>query len=135
MTTVPTKEQSRALSESQVAQIIDHTGITRVTKILIFAAALGYLFDTFDNAIVGYLMPLISKDFTISPAWKGLFLSLALWGGTVGMWCWGPVSEIKGRRFGFQGTVLSFALFTGLAALAWSPFSLGITRIIAGAGL
>ncbi len=135
MTTLPTQERSRTLSESQVAQIIDRTGITRVTKILVFAAALGYLFDVFDNAILGYLMPLISKDFTISPAWKGLFLSLALWGGTVGMWFWGPISEVKGRRLGFQGTLLSFALFTGFAALAWSSFSFGITRIIAGAGM
>ena len=130
-----TKEQSRTLSSNQVAQVIDRTGVTRVTKVLVFAAALGYLFDAFDNTMVGYLMPLISKDFVISPAWKGLLLSLALWGGTLGMWFWGPVSEAKGRRFGFQGTVLSFSLFTGLAALSWSPFTFGITRIIAGAGL
>jgi putative MFS transporter len=31
--------------------------------------------------------------------------------------------------------VLSFSFFTGLAALAWSSLSLGITRFIAGAGL
>jgi putative MFS transporter len=130
-----TKEHPRTLSGSQVAQVIDRTGVTPVTKVLVFAAALGYLFDAFDNTMVGYLMPLISKDFSISPVWKGLLLSLALWGGTLGMWFWGPVSEAKGRRFGFQGTVLSFSLFTGLAALSWSPFSFGITRIIAGAGL
>jgi putative MFS transporter len=93
------------------------------------------LFDAFDNTIVGYLMPLISKDFIITPATKGLLLSLALWGGVVGMWFWGPISETRGRRFGFQGTVLSFSIFTGFAALAWSPFSFGVTRVIAGAGL
>lgn len=128
-------QTSSTLSGKQVAQIIDRTGVTPVTKILVFAAALGYLFDAFDNTMVGYLMPLISKDFTINPVWKGFLLSLALWGGVVGMWFWGPVSEAKGRRFGFQGTVLSFSVFTGLAALSWSPLSFGITRVIAGAGL
>ena len=123
------------LSGHQVAQVIDTTGVTSVTKLLVFAAALGYLFDAFDNTIVGYLMPLISKDFIISPVWKGLLLSLGLWGGCVGMWFWGPVSEARGRRFGFQGTILSFSIFTGLAALSWSPFSFGFTRVIAGAGL
>jgi len=129
------KEQSQVMSGDQVGQVIDRTGVTSVTKVLVFAAALGYLFDAFDNTMVGYLMPLISKDFVITPAWKGLLLSLALWGGTLGMWFWGPISEAKGRRYGFQGTVLSFAMFTGLAALSWSPFSFGVTRFIAGAGL
>jgi putative MFS transporter len=130
-----TQEQTRTISGSQVAQVIDKTGITSTTKVLVFAAALGYLFDAFDNTMVGYLMPLISKDFVISPVSKGLILSLALWGGTLGMWFWGPISEAKGRRYGFQGTVLSFAFFTGLAALTWSPISFGVTRFIAGAGL
>ena len=130
-----TKGQPQIISGNQVAQIIDRTGVTPVTKVLVFAAALGYLFDAFDNNMVGYLMPLISKDFVISPEWKGVLFSLALWGGTVGMWFWGLLSETKGRRFGFQGTVLSFALFTGLAALCWSLFSFGVTRVVAGAGL
>jgi len=129
------KENSPFLPGTKVAEIIDRTGVTPVTKILVFAAALGYLFDAFDNTILGYLMPLISKEFTISPQWKGFILSLALWGGMVGMWFWGPVAEAKGRRFAFQGTVLSFSMFTGLAAFAWSSLTLGITRFIAGAGL
>jgi len=128
-------ENLSMLSGQQVAEVIDKTGVTRVTKILVFAAALGYLFDAFDNTILGYLMPLISKEFIISPQWKGFILSLALWGGMVGMWFWGPIAEAKGRRFAFQGTVLSFSMFTGLAALAWSSITLGITRFIAGAGL
>jgi MFS transporter, putative metabolite:H+ symporter len=126
---------SSMLSGKQVAQVIDKTGITKVTKILVVAAALGYLFDAFDNTLLGYLMPLISKEFIISPAWKGFILSLALWGGMLGMWFWGPFAEKKGRRPAFQGTVLSFSLFTGLASLAWSSLSLGFTRFIAGAGL
>jgi putative MFS transporter len=128
-------DDSPALSEAQVAKVIDRTGLTSVTRILVFAAALGYLFDGFDNTILGYLMPLISKEFAISPEWKGLILSLALWGGVLGMAVWGPVAETKGRRFAFQGTVLSFSLFTGMAAFAWTSLSLGITRFISGAGL
>jgi MFS transporter, putative metabolite:H+ symporter len=130
-----TREQSRTLTAKEVGQIIDRTGVTSTTKLLVFAAALGYLFDAFDQTMVGYLMPLISKEFIISPVWKGLLLSFAMWGGAAGMWFWGPISESKGRRFGFQGTVLSFSIFTGLAALSWSPLSFGVTRIIAGAGL
>jgi putative MFS transporter len=131
----PGSGNSSRLTGQQVALMIDKTGVTRVTKILVFAASLGYLFDAFDNTIVAYLMPLISKDFAISPAVKGIILSLALWGGMVGMCFWGPVSEAKGRKFGFQGTLLSFSLFTGFASLAWSWMVLGFMRFVAGAGL
>ena len=128
-------EKLPSLSEKQVAHVIDQTGVTKVTKMLIFAASLGYLFDAFDNTLLGYVMPLIAKEYTITSEMKGFILSLALWGGVVGMWFWGPIAEMKGRRIAFQGTVLTFSLFTGLAAATWNALSLGITRFITGAGL
>jgi len=127
--------RSPMLSGKQIGEVIDRTGVTQVTRILVVAASLGYLFDAFDNTMVGYLMPLISKDFIITPEWKGFLLSLGLWGGVLGMAFWGPVAEMKGRRFAFQGTVLSFSLFSGLAAATWSALSFGVTRFISGAGL
>jgi hypothetical protein len=39
------------LSGKQIGEIIDRTGVTQVTRILIVAASLGYLFDAFDNTI------------------------------------------------------------------------------------
>ena len=128
-------EVKPSLTEKQVAHVIDNTGVTKVTKLLVFAASLGYLFDAFDNTLLGYIMPLIAKEYVITSEMKGFILSLALWGGVVGMWFWGPVAEIKGRRVAFQGTVLSFSIFTGLAAATWNALSLGVTRFVTGAGL
>src|SRR5271157_6167749 len=123
---------SSKLSGKQVGQIIDRTGVTRITKVLVGAACLGYLFDAFDNTLLGQVMPYISRDFDISPAMKGIIFSLALWGGVLGMWFWGPVAETKGRRVAFQGTLLTFTLLSGLTALVRSPFQLGFARFLTG---
>ena len=101
------------ITERQVGAILDQVGTSPTLKMLIFAASLGYLFDAFDNALLGYVMPMISKEFHIDPMIKGLIISAALWGGVVGQYFWGPMADIKGRRFAFQGTLLSFSLFTG----------------------
>ena len=126
---------SPKLSGKQVARVLDMTGVTRTTKLLVFAGCLGYLFDAFDNYILGFVMPLVSRDFNFSPVMKGFILSSALWGGVLGMWLWGILAEQKGRRFAFQGTLLMYTLFCGLTGLAQSPLQLTIARIITGMGI
>jgi putative MFS transporter len=123
------------LSGKQVARVFDLAGVARGTKILVGAACLGYLFDGFDNFLLGFVMPYISRDFTFSPTMKGIILSTALWGGALGMWFWGIVAEQKGRRVAFQGTLLTFTIFCGLTAFAHSPLQLAIARFITGIGL
>jgi putative MFS transporter len=66
---------------------------------------------------------------------QGYLLSAALWGGVVGQLIWGWLAEKRGRLFAFQGTILTFAAFTGLTAIAWSPAAIFVTRFIAGSGL
>lgn len=128
-------ECSPRFSGKRVGEIIDRTGVTSTTKLLIIAASCGYLFDAFDNNLLGSLMPILSKEFIITQAMKGLILSLAMWGGVFGMLFWGPIAEIKGRRYAFCGTLLLFSFFTSLTSFAWSPYSIGITRFFAGFGL
>jgi putative MFS transporter len=128
-------DTSAQISGKQVARVIDMTGVTSTTKLLVFAGCLGYLFDAFDNYILGFVMPLVTRDFNFSPVMKGFILSSALWGGVIGMWLWGIVAEQKGRRFAFQGTLLMYTLFCGLTAFVQSPLQMTFTRIITGMGL
>jgi putative MFS transporter len=106
-----------------------------VFKMLLISACFGYLFDALDNGLLGYAMPLMAAEFHINDVTKGYILSIGLWGGVFGQFVWGWLAEKKGRLFAFQGTILSFAGFTGLTALAWSPAVVFVTRFITGAGL
>ena len=128
-------DKTKPLTEKQVGHVLDRMGTTGPLKILVFAASLGYLFDAFDNALLGYVLPAISEEFTIDPVIKGLIISAALWGGVLGQYVWGPLADIRGRRPAFQGTLLSFSGFTGLTALSWNPISLFVFRFITGTGL
>ena len=128
-------KDATGMSDRQVGLVIDKLGFVRKYKILLIAASVGYLFDAFDNAILGYALPAISQEFDISPVVKGLIISAAQWGGLVGQLVWGPVTEAMGRLFAFRGTLLTFSLLTGLTVLAWNPVIIGLSRFLAGTGL
>lgn len=48
---------------------------------------------------------------------------------------WGPIADRFGRTRVLAGTILMFAIFTGLAATAQSVWALGIYRFLAGVGI
>lgn len=126
---------AKLLTEKHVEGVLDRVGSNHVFKVLIISAWFGYLFDCFDNGILGYCMPLISKELSIDSVLKGYILAAALWGGVLGQFLWGYLADKLGRKFAFQGTLLTFALFTGFTACAWSPISLLGARFLTGMGL
>jgi putative MFS transporter len=123
------------LTELQVAKILDKLSLNRFMKYMLVVAALGFLFDSFNTSIMSYLMPSISKEFHLTPVIVGLIASAAMWGTVLGQYVWGPLADKYGRRFAFQGTILSFGLLTGLAAISMNPSTLWWTRFLAGTGL
>jgi putative MFS transporter len=134
-TEVTAQQRQQVMTERHVERILDRVGMNSVFKMLLLSACFGYVFDALDNGLLGYAMPLMAADFHISNVMKGYLLSIGLWGGVLGQFVWGWLAEKKGRLFAFQGTILSFAGFTGLTALAWSPAVVFVTRFITGAGL
>jgi putative MFS transporter len=123
------------MNERQIDRILDRIGPSRVFRLLLLTACLGYLLDAFDNSLMGYAVPALAKDFELTDVTKGYILSAGLWGGVIGQFAWGRLAEMRGRLYAFRGTVLMFAGFTGLTALAWSPLTLFSTRFLTGAGL
>jgi putative MFS transporter len=124
-----------AITEHSVERILNRDGVNSVFKLLLVSACFGYVFDALDNGLLGYAMPLMAADFHMGDVTKGYLLSIGLWGGVLGQFVWGWLADKRGRLFAFKGTILSFAAFTGLTALAWSPAVVFLTRFIAGAGL
>jgi putative MFS transporter len=123
------------MTERQIEIILDRIGMNPVFRLLLIAACLGYILDALNNSLLGYAMPLIAHDFQIDTRMQGYLLSAALWGGVLGQFIWGWLAEKRGRRFAFQGTILTFAAFTSFTAIAWSPAAIFVTRFIAGSGL
>ncbi|MFB6784626.1 MFS transporter [Streptomyces sp. NPDC056352] len=96
---------------------------------------LGYLFDAYDIALNGFLMPLLGEHFDLSLSGRGLVATANLVGMAVGAVAWGAVADRIGRKKAFSVTLLIFALFSVLGALAPTyPVFLAL-RFLAGIGL
>lgn len=96
---------------------------------------LGYLFDAYDIALNGFLMPLLGKHFDLSLSGRGLVATANLVGMAVGAVAWGAVADRIGRKKAFSVTLLIFAMFSVLGALAPTYPAFLALRFLAGVGL
>ena len=99
------------------------------------ASALGYAMDGFDLLILGFMLRAISADLHLTPPQAGSLVTWTLVGAVVGGILFGILSDYYGRVRVLTWTILLFAVFTGLGALAQGYWDLLVYRTIAGIGL
>ncbi|MFB7368604.1 MFS transporter [Streptomyces sp. NPDC056222] len=96
---------------------------------------LGYLFDAYDIALNGFLMPLLGEHFDLTLSQRGLVATANLVGMALGAVVWGAVADRIGRKKAFSVTLLIFALFSVLGAFAPNYAVFLALRFVAGVGL
>jgi benzoate transport len=101
----------------------------------LIASALGYAMDGFDLLILGFMLPAISLELHLSSAQAGSLVTWTLIGAVAGGVLFGMLSDRWGRVRMLTWTILLFAVFTGLCALAQGYHDLLVYRTIAGLGL
>lgn len=101
----------------------------------LLAAVLGYAMDGFDLLILGFMLPVIAADLHLSSAQAGSLVTWTLIGAVAGGILFGVLSDYFGRVRMLTWTILIFAIFTGLCALAQGYADLLAYRTIAGLGL
>jgi MFS family permease len=98
-------------------------------------SAIGYAMDGFDLLILGFMMRFISTDLGLSPAEGASLVTGTLVGAVIGGVCFGMLSDRLGRVQILTWTIVIFAVFTGLCALAQGYWDLLAYRTLAGVGL
>ena len=98
-------------------------------------SAVGYAMDGFDLLILGFMLSAISADLNLTPAQSGSLVTWTLVGAVVGGIVFGALSDRYGRVRVLTWTIVLFAVFTGLCAIAQGYWDLLIYRTIAGIGL
>ncbi|MGN6578528.1 MAG: MFS transporter, partial [Bordetella sp.] len=101
----------------------------------VLASVVGYALDGFDLLILGFILGPISKDLGLSPIQAGSIVTWTLVGAVAGGVLFGWLADKFGRVRVLNWTILLFAVFTGLCALARGYEDLLIYRTIAGLGL
>jgi len=101
----------------------------------VLGSALGYAMDGFDLLILGFMLRAISADLHLSAAESAALVTATLVGALVGGLVFGMLSDRLGRVRVLTWTIVLFAVFTGMCALARGWWDLMIYRGIAGLGL
>lgn len=101
----------------------------------LFAAAIGYGLDGFDLLILSFALSGIIASFGLSDVRAGSLSTITLFGAVLGGIVFGALADRFGRVRVLTWTVLVFAVFTGLSALAQGYWDLAAYRFIAGIGI
>ncbi|MEJ0071622.1 MAG: MFS transporter [Pseudomonadota bacterium] len=129
------------MTPSSAASTAETTGkpgseiVTREAHQALWGSALGYAMDGFDLLILGFMLRIISTDLGLSPAEGASLVTATLLGAVVGGLVFGALSDRLGRIRVLTWTIVVFAVFTGLCALAQGYWDLLFYRTAAGVGL
>lgn len=128
------------MSEFQAAAIgaVDQAPPTQVDSKAwkaLWGSAIGYAMDGFDLLILGFMLRSISADLHLTQAQGASLVTATLVGAVIGGLGFGMLSDRIGRVRVLTWTIVLFAVFTGLCALAQGYWDLLAYRTIAGLGL
>ena len=117
-----------------VHSIIDNARFSPFHWMVMALCGLLLVFDGYDLFIYGVVLPVIMKEWGLTPLQAGALGSYALFGMMFGALIFGSLADRIGRK---KGIAICFALFsvaTILNGFASSPSEFGIYRFIAGLG-
>lgn len=117
-----------------VHPIIDNARFTPFHWMVMAWCGLLLIFDGYDLFIYGVVLPVIMKEWGLTPLQAGALGSYALFGMMFGALAFGSLADRIGRK---KGIAICFALFsvaTIFNGFASSPSEFGIYRFIAGLG-
>ena len=119
--------------QDHVDQPVASTDVS--AKKALVASTVGYAMDGYDFLILAFILGAIGTDLGLSPAQRGSLATWTLIGAVVGGIGFGILSDYYGRVRVLTWTILLFAIFTGLGAVAQGYWDLVTYRTIAGLGL
>ena len=102
---------------------------------LLAVTGLGWLFDAMDTGLIAFVLPVLAREWSLSPAQTGWIGSIGLIGMALGAVLAGTIADRIGRKQVFTLTVLLYSISTGLCAVAWNYESLLVFRFLVGFGL
>jgi putative MFS transporter len=118
-----------------VEDVLRRGGFTPFHRKAVALTGFAWTFVAMEILLVGFTVPVFTAIWGLSGSFAGWIAASALGGSLVGSVVLGRLSDRVGRRRIFIGSILWYAIFTALTALAWGPEALSSFRFLAGIGL
>ncbi|HEY3070947.1 MAG TPA: MFS transporter [Gaiellaceae bacterium] len=118
-----------------VEDVLRRGGFTPFHRKAVAVTGFAWTFVAMEILLVGFTVPVFTAIWGLSGSFAGWIAASALGGSLVGSVVLGRLSDRIGRRRIFLGSILWYAVFTALTALAWGPEALSAFRFLAGIGL
>lgn len=118
-----------------VNAVVDQAKFKPFHMKLVFWCLFIVLFDGYDLAINGVVLPLLMKEWGMSAVQAGMLASTALAGMMFGAMSFGMLADKIGRKKVILICVSLFSLFTFLGGFASNPTEFGMLRFVAGLGI
>ncbi|MFO6502152.1 MFS transporter [Serratia marcescens] len=115
--------------------IIDNAKLNNMHRLTVLWCAFIIVFDGFDLAVLGVVLPELMANWGITAAQAGLLGSYTLVGMMLGAILLGPLSDKIGRKKTISLCIITFSLFTLLCGFSVNAGQFGWCRFIAGMGL
>ena len=109
--------------------------VTPEARKALIGSALGYAMDGFDLLILGFMLRVIAPDLGLTAPQSASLITATLVGAVAGGVAFGALSDRLGRVRVLTWTIVLFAVFTGMCALAQGYWDLLFYRSVAGLGL
>src|SRR5438132_3880268 len=124
-----------AIAPRNVEEVLREGGLSRFHKKAIIVTGAAWTFVAMEILLVGFVAPVFAGLWHLDGRFQGLVNSAALAGSLCGSLILGRAADRIGRRTIFQYSILWYAIFTAVTALAWGPWSVMTFRFLAGLGL
>ncbi|GKX62172.1 Putative niacin/nicotinamide transporter NaiP [Pragia fontium] len=131
---VVTKETIN-LTENQKVLVVEEAKRRKYAYKAVIASTVGYAMDGFDLLILGFILNAVALGLGLTTSEAGSLVTWTLVGAVVGGLFFGVLSDYYGRVKVLTWSIVLFAGFTGMCALAQGYWDLLVYRTIAGIGL
>jgi benzoate transport len=101
----------------------------------VLASCIGYAMDGFDLLILGFALPAISAELHLDKTEAGSLATITLFGAVLGGVVFGMLADRIGRARVLTYSVVFFAVFTALTAVAHGYSEIALFRFLAGVGI
>ncbi|MFJ8949280.1 MFS transporter [Streptomyces sp. NPDC102381] len=126
---------SSALNGEDLLHRLDRLEPSSAHRRLMFQGGLGYTFDSFDGALMGYALSAVIALWSIDAGPAGWLLSSLYFGYLIGALGAGVLADRFGRRRLMMFALLVFSVFSLLMATATDPTQLFVWRALSGIGV